>query len=121
MRHPIALSLVLAGLACGCEKEDASRFQGYVEGDYLRIAAPAVVEDTYYRVGEWVAPGAPVVSLLPPENRFVRFFVPEAIVAQLKVGQAVQVHRDNAASVAATVTFIAPRAEFTPPVIYSRE
>jgi len=88
------------------------------------VAAPAagLVEDTYYRVGEWVPAGAPVVSLLPPQNRIVRFFVPETALAALKPGQAVQVYRDGAeAPLGATISFIAPRAEFTPPVIYSRE
>src|SRR5262245_57818793 len=44
------------------------------------VIAPAagLVDDTYYRIGEWVPAGAPVVSILPPENRVVRFFVPEA-------------------------------------------
>lgn len=89
-----------------------------------RGAAPVagLVEDTYYQVGEWVAAGAPVVSLLPPENRLVRFFVPETALAALRLGQAVQVHRDGAAApIGATITFIAARAEFTPPVIFSRE
>ena len=88
------------------------------------VPAPVagLVEDSYYRVGEWVPAGAPVVSLLPPENRMVRFFVPETTVARLAPGQAVQVYRDGVAQpVAATISFIAARAEFTPPVIYSRE
>lgn len=92
--------------------------------DQRRGIAPAaaLVEDTYYRVGEWVPAGAPVVSLLPPENRMIRFFVPEEQLATVKVGQGVRVFRDGVdAPVAATISYIAPRAEFTPPVIYSRE
>ncbi len=88
------------------------------------VAAPAagLVDDTYYRVGEWVPAGAPVVSLLPPQNRVVRFFVPETRVSALQPGQAVQVWRDGVdAPVNATISFIAPRAEFTPPVIYSQQ
>ena len=88
------------------------------------VSAPVagLVEDTYYRVGEWVPAGAPVVSVLPPENRLVRFFVPETALAALKPGQAVRVYRDGADTpLTATINFIAPRAEFTPPVIYSRE
>ncbi|MGH8030637.1 MAG: HlyD family efflux transporter periplasmic adaptor subunit, partial [Arenimonas sp.] len=55
-------------------------------------------------------------------NRIVRFFVPEPRLASVKVGQAVQVWRDGAdAPVEATISFIAPRAEFTPPVIYSQQ
>lgn len=88
------------------------------------VSAPAagLVDDTYYRVGEWVPAGAPVVSILPPENRIVRFFVPEARVTALQPGQVVQVRVDGQrAPIAATIRYIAPRAEFTPPVIYSRE
>ncbi|MCI0749989.1 MAG: HlyD family efflux transporter periplasmic adaptor subunit [Nevskiales bacterium] len=86
--------------------------------------APAAgrVEDVYYRVGEWVPAGAPVLSLLPPENRAVRFFVPEPILGTLQQGQPVQVSCDGCASpVTAQVSFIASEAEFTPPVLYSRD
>ena len=99
---------------------DQARWQLEQKG----VAAPAagLVDDTYFRVGEWVPAGSPVVSILPPQNRIVRFFVPEARVATLKPGQAVQVWRDGVdAPVQATISFIAPRAEYTPPVIYSQE
>ena len=54
-----------------------------------RLAAPAAAQvlDTLYRVGEWVPAGSPVVSLLPPGNIKVRFFVPETVVGTLKPGQ----------------------------------
>jgi HlyD family secretion protein len=81
-----------------------------------------LVNDTLYRPGEWVAAGAPVVSLLPPGNVKVRFYVPEPTLSSLRIGAAVSVRCDGcAAPVAAKITFIAPQAEFTPPVIYSRE
>lgn len=81
-----------------------------------------VVHDTLYRPGEWVGPGNPVVVLLPPENLKVRFFVPERELAGVQPGQAVQVHIDGApAPYLARVSYVSTRAEFTPPVIYSRE
>lgn len=81
-----------------------------------------LVADTLYRPGEWVSAGAPVVSLLPPENIKVRFFVPEPALAGLHVGDPVTVICDGCGGpIAAKVTFIAPEAEYTPPVIYSRE
>jgi HlyD family secretion protein len=81
-----------------------------------------MVVDTLYRPGEMVPAGLPVVQLLPPENIKIRFFVPEGIVAQIGIGQVVRVACDGfGPPVAATVRFISPRAEFTPPVIYSRE
>lgn len=82
----------------------------------------AVVHDTLYRAGEWVAAGSPVVVLLPPANLKVRFFVPETILPQIKVGQSVSVHCDGATKpFKATVNYISTKAEYTPPVIYSRE
>lgn len=88
------------------------------------VPAPAagLVHDTYYVVGDWVPAGSPVASLLPPANRKVRFYVPEPLLGRLKVGQAVSVACDGcAAAIAATITFIADRAEFTPPVLYSKD
>lgn len=81
-----------------------------------------LVADTLYVKGEWVPAGSPVVSLLPPQNIRVRFFVPEPVIGALRVGQIVNVECDGcAAPIAAKVSFISPQAEFTPPVIYSKE
>jgi HlyD family secretion protein len=87
-------------------------------------AAPVggVVFDTLYRQGEWVAAGRPVVVLLPPGNIKVHAFVPETRIAGVRLGDPVEVSVDGVAEpLAGKVSFISPRAEFTPPVIYSRE
>jgi HlyD family secretion protein len=82
----------------------------------------AFVQDTLYRIGEWVAAGKPVVQLLPPTNLKVRFFVPETILPRFKPGQTVNVTFDGGQhAVPATVNYISATAEFTPPVIYSQE
>jgi HlyD family secretion protein len=83
--------------------------------------ADARVHDTLYRVGEWVAAGNPVVSLLPPTNIKVRFFVPQSELSAIKVDQTVSVTFDGGANpYRATVNYISTQAEFTPPVIYSQ-
>lgn len=82
----------------------------------------AAVYDTLYRNGEWVAAGRPVVSLLPPAGLKVRVFVPEGRLASIHSGDPVTVTADGIKeSFAGKVSFISPRAEYTPPVIYSRE
>jgi HlyD family secretion protein len=84
--------------------------------------AKALVHDTFYSEGEWVAAGSPVVSLLPPGNIKLRFFVPETAVGALTLGQAVRAVCDGcSAPVSAKISYISRQAEFTPPVIYSRE
>lgn len=89
-----------------------------------RQAAPVegLVFDTLYRPGEWVPAGRPVVVLLPPANLKVRTFVPESRLASIRPGDRVQVRVDGVAEpFPGKVSFISPRAEFTPPVIYSQE
>jgi HlyD family secretion protein len=89
-----------------------------------RQAAPQAgrVFDTLFRPGEWVPAGRPVVVLLPPRNVKVRAFVPQARVGALRLGQPVRVAVDGAREeYAGRVSFISPRAEYTPPVVYSRE
>ena len=81
-----------------------------------------IVTDTNFVKGEWVGAGAPVVAILPPENVKVRFFVPEPKLGAVKVGQPVELACDGCpAKIAAAVSYISPQAEYTPPVIYSRE
>jgi len=80
------------------------------------------VTDTLFTRGEWVPAGAPVVAVLPAANVKVRFFVPEPRLGAVKVGQKVSVACDGCgAPITANVSYIAPQAEFTPPVIYSKD
>ena len=88
----------------------------------VRAPLAAVIDDTLFRVGEWVGAGTPVVNLLPPAALKVRFFVAESVLPRLKPGDAVSVRCDGcAAPIEAHIRSIARSAEFTPPVIYSRE
>lgn len=81
-----------------------------------------LVFDTLYREGEWVGAGRPVVALLPPANIKVRAFVPETRIGSLHVGDKARVLVDGVREpLTGNISFISPRAEFTPPVIYSQE
>src|SRR5690348_11211777 len=89
-----------------------------------KVASPVtgVVQQIYFRQGEMVAAGRPVLALLPPENLKLRFFLPETTVAKVAIGDSVNVSCDACPSdLTARVSFIAQSAEFTPPVIYSLE
>jgi HlyD family secretion protein len=89
-----------------------------------KLASPVTgtVQQVYYRPGEMVPAGRPIVALLPPGNLKVRFYVPEAALPRLAYGDVVKVNCDGCAGdITARVSFIANAAEFTPPVIYSRE
>lgn len=89
-----------------------------------RQSAPCagLVFDTLYREGEWIGAGRPVVVLLPPGNIKVRVFVPETVVGKIQTNDEVKVFIDGLGEpLAGRVSFISPRAEYTPPVIFSRE
>lgn len=88
-----------------------------------RQVAPkaGLVFDTLYREGEWVPAGRPVVVLLPPTHIKVRAFVSQAKLGPIKLGDPVQVIVDGVqGSIQGKVSYISPRAEYTPPVIYSQ-
>ncbi|MFV0422445.1 HlyD family secretion protein [Oleidesulfovibrio sp.] len=85
-----------------------------------RAPAAAEVHDTMYRQGEWVPAGKPVVSLLPPQNIKVRFFVPEPVAGRISTGDKAEVRIDGVRGpFPMCVSYIADNAEYTPPVIYS--
>ena len=88
------------------------------------VAAPvaALVQDTFFVEGEWVPAGRAVASLLPPANVKARFYVAETLVGSLAPGRAVEIRCDGCgAPIAATVSYISSQAEYTPPVLYTRE
>lgn len=89
-----------------------------------RMSAPiaGTIQQIYFREGETVPAQRPVVSILPPGNMKVRFFVSEPELPKLKVGDEVRVTCDGcAAGLTAKIYFIATTAEYTPPVIYSQD
>jgi HlyD family secretion protein len=101
--------------------QQAVRQLAWREAQKTRTApATARVTDTYFSAGEWVQPGQPVVALLPPDHVKVRFFVPEGVLGAVQVGNTVQIRCDACGEpINAHISFIASRAEYTPPVIYS--
>lgn len=88
------------------------------------VAAPVsgLVQDTFFVQGEWVPAGRPVASLLPPRNVKARFYVPETTLGSIALGQDVRLRCDGCPGpVAAKISFVSQQAEYTPPVLYSKE
>jgi HlyD family secretion protein len=80
------------------------------------------IQQIYYRPGETVSAGRPVLALLPPGNIKMRFFVAEPMLAKIALGDSVRVRCDGCKEeIVAKVSFISRTSEFTPPVIYSLE
>jgi HlyD family secretion protein len=88
------------------------------------VAAPVsgLVQDTFFVQGEWVPAGRPVASLLPPGNVKARFYVPETALGGISIGRAIEISCDACPGpFAAKVSYVSTQAEYTPPVLYSKE
>ena len=82
----------------------------------------ARVEEVFFQQGEWASANQPILSLLPDDRIKLRFFVPERNLSAYRIGATVRFACDGCAKgMTAKITFVSPRPEFTPPVIYSRE
>ena len=111
-----------AQAATAAAREALAQAEWRLEQKSSRAPRDGQVTDTLYVQGEWVPAGSPVVALLPPANIKVRFFVPERVLGSVKTGQAVSVRCDGCEKpISAHISYISSQAEYTPPVIYSRE
>jgi HlyD family secretion protein len=82
----------------------------------------AIVFDTYFLPGELVPAGQPVLSLLAAHDVSIIFFVSAAQLTTLHYGQTIAISCDHCPmNLTATINFISPQAEYTPPIIYSNE
>ena len=104
------------------QKSNVAQARWRLEQRRVRAPVAGLVEDVLRRAGEMAAPDAAVIALLPPQNRIVRFFVPEAERARFVPGKHVALACDGCSEgLGATIAFVAPQPEYTPPVIYSVE
>jgi HlyD family secretion protein len=88
----------------------------------VNAPADARVQDIYFRAGEVVNAGQPVLALLPPHNLRIRFYVPEPVLSTLQLGQPVRITCDSCPNdLRGTISFISSEAEYTPPIIFSKE
>ncbi|MCX6997637.1 MAG: HlyD family efflux transporter periplasmic adaptor subunit [Kiritimatiellaeota bacterium] len=81
------------------------------------VAAPldGVVTTRSREEGEWVTPGAPLVTLSRLDEVWLSIYVPETRLGKVKLGQPARVQLDgDATRYEGVVTFVAPDAEFTP-------
>lgn len=112
-----AQQAAVSALSAGLSKADWDLSQAK-----QAAVSTGLITDTLYRVGEWVSAGRPVVVQLPPKNIKARTFIPEQLLGSIHIGDTAEITIDGVdQSFKGVVRFIAPNAEFTPPVIYSRE
>jgi len=88
----------------------------------LTVPVSGTVYDIIRHPGEISGPQAPALSILPDGAVKVRVYVPERSLSKLSVGAKLDVNCDGCEDgLTATIKYISPDPEFTPPVIYSLE
>ncbi len=119
---PLGRATEIAAQTSAVEAAEAALAQARWRLAQRSVVSPVagIVADVLARPGETLQAGAPVVSLLPPENIFIRFFVSEPSLIHVHRGDTVALACDTCPTdLTGVVSFIAPQAEYTPPFIYS--
>lgn len=89
-----------------------------------QLVAPSAgrISDVLRRVGELAGPSAPVLLMLPDGAAKLMLYVPEIKISGVAPGMKLDVRCDGCVpGLTATVTYVSPEPEFTPPVIYSAQ
>ncbi len=114
--------LVGARASLDAARADADRARADLADRLAFAPTDGLVERIYYKTGEVVAAGAPVVSLLPPGELKARFFIPEPDRMRFSLGDVLAVECDGCpAGLRAELTYMASDPQHTPPIIYSRD
>lgn len=109
---------VLAGASASLEAVAAA-----LDDMTARAPFPGVVTLRHREPGETLAPGNPAVTIMNPDDRWVRIYVPENRIGRVSIGQAAAVLSDSYPNkrYGGEVTFIASEAEFTPKNVQTAE
>jgi HlyD family secretion protein len=88
-----------------------------------RVVSPiaGIVTEKLTEAGEIVARGAPLAVITDLDQAWANLFVPEPVVPRLSLGQHATVFTDAGESLTGTITYISPRAEFTPRNVQTAE
>jgi HlyD family secretion protein len=85
-------------------------------------AVPTVVQTQHIWAGELAQPGAPIVAVLDPKDKYVQIYVPVADVGELRLGRRVEIELDSRPGqrIPGEVSFVSDQANFTPEKIETR-
>ena len=88
----------------------------------LKAPVGGLVTEKLVEVGEVIAPRAPAIVVVDIDHAWADVFVPEPVVPQLRIGQPATVFTDaGGPGITGTITYISPKAEFTPRNVQTAE
>ncbi len=127
---------VLAKLRAGARAEEVAAARARVDVVTAQIASlekgitdatlqspvAGIVTEKLVEVGEVIAPRAPALVVVDLDHAWADVFVPEPTVPQIRIGQAATVFTDaGGAGIGGTISYISPKAEFTPRNVQTAE
>jgi len=92
--------------------------------DDTTLASPVggLVTEKLVEVGEMIGPRAPALIVVDLDHAWADVFVPEPVVPLLRINQPATLFTDaGGAGIAGTITYISPKAEFTPRNVQTAE
>jgi HlyD family secretion protein len=104
-------------------KANLARAEAMLANGVIAAPFPGRITVRHREPGETVAPGAPVLTLLDPEDRWVRIYVREDQIGAVQVGMAATIFSDTYPdkTYPGEVAFIGSEAEFTPRNVQTTE
>ncbi|MFT9497704.1 HlyD family secretion protein [Anaerosolibacter sp.] len=89
----------------------------------VKTAHQGVVLYKYYHEGEFLPAGAPIITLMNTDDLWMKIYVPEKEIHQVKIGGEVNLLSDTVQDqkLKGKVIFISPQAEFTPSNVTTKE
>ncbi|MGK7933684.1 MAG: HlyD family secretion protein [Microcystaceae cyanobacterium] len=114
-------------IAVQAEVTNAQMFQQEIQSRIkdLNIISPidGLVINRLVEPGEVVSVGTSLLTVINPNNIYLRGYIPEKEIGKIKIGQKAQIFLDSAPEtpLSATVTTIDPQASFTPENVYFPE
>jgi HlyD family secretion protein len=87
----------------------------------VKAPVSGIVTAKLLDAGEMIAPRAPVAVITDLDHAWANVYVDERVVPQLKIGEAATLVTDAGQRLQGTITFISPKAEFTPRNVQTAE
>jgi membrane fusion protein YbhG len=130
-----AAAAALARLKAGARPQEIEAARARVSASDAQIAAlqksaadavvkapvAGIVTARLLDAGEMAAPRAPVVVITDLDHAWANLYVDERLVPRLKIGQPATLVTDAGQRLSGTITFISPKAEFTPRNVQTAE
>jgi HlyD family secretion protein len=104
-------------------RANVARAEAVLDNAVITAPFDGIVTVRHREIGEAVTPGAPVLTLLDPNDRWVRIYVREDQMGLLRIGLTAEIVADTYPDrvYAGDVVFIGSEAEFTPRNVQTAE